>query len=215
MQILVPCDFSKVSNNTALYAAKFAKKVNEEMRLPGSEEQTVPMILTSTLMVLVHCKVIPYPENIVKAPGFDRLKSGPYLYINKIFIVEPRELSRSLTGTDLTYSVLVGLSMPLISSEDRKWNVLLGLVLLITILSNMGKMFPLFCYRKEATVRKRLALSIAMFPRGEVVAGILVISMSYGLVGTAITVATLSLALNLLLTGVFIAIVKKLIEHKI
>ena len=57
-------------------------------------------------MGLVHCKVIPYRENIVKAPGFDRSKSGPYFNINPILIVEPRELSRSLTGTDLTYSLL-------------------------------------------------------------------------------------------------------------
>lgn len=112
------------------------------------------------------------------------------------------------------FMVLVGLSMPPISSGDIQWSVLLGHVLLITLLSNMGKMFPLACYRKEATLRERLALSIAMFPRGEVGAGVLVVSMSYGLIGPAITVATLSLALNLLLTGVFIAAVKKLIEVK-
>lgn len=33
MKILVPCDFSKISNNAALYAAKFAKKVNGEIIL--------------------------------------------------------------------------------------------------------------------------------------------------------------------------------------
>ena len=33
MKILVPCDFSKISNNAALYAAKFAKKVNAEIIL--------------------------------------------------------------------------------------------------------------------------------------------------------------------------------------
>jgi nucleotide-binding universal stress UspA family protein len=33
MKILVPCDFSKISNNAALYAAKFAKKVNAEITL--------------------------------------------------------------------------------------------------------------------------------------------------------------------------------------
>lgn len=72
-------------------------------------------------------------------------------------------------------------------------------------------MFPFFRYRKEATIRERLALSISMFPRGEVGAGVLVVSMGYGLGGTALTVAVLSLALNLLLTGVFIIAVKKLI----
>ena len=33
MKILVPCDFSKISNNAALYAAKFAKKVKAEIIL--------------------------------------------------------------------------------------------------------------------------------------------------------------------------------------
>lgn len=112
------------------------------------------------------------------------------------------------------FMLLVGMSMPAIHSEEFKWSYVIGHVILITVLSNIGKMFPLFCYRKEATVRERLALSIAMFPRGEVGAGVLVVSMGYGLAGTALTVATLSLTLNLLLTGVFIAIVKKLIENK-
>lgn len=121
---------------------------------------------------------------------------------------------RIATVVTAVFMVLVGLSMPAITSENVKWGVLVGHVVLITVLSNIGKMFPLICYRKEATVRERLALSISMFPRGEVGAGVLVISMSYGLLGTAITVATLSLALNLLLTGVFIVIVKKLVENK-
>jgi len=69
-------------------------------------------------------------------------------------------------------------------------------VLLITLLSNLGKMFPALCYRTEAGFRERLALAIAMFPRGEVGAGVLVVSLSYGLAGPALTVAVLSLALN-------------------
>jgi hypothetical protein len=72
-------------------------------------------------------------------------------------------------------------------------------------------MFPLFCYRREATWRERLAISIGMFPRGEVGAGVLVISLSYGLAGPALTVAVLSLAFNLLCTGIFIWCVKQLI----
>ncbi len=109
------------------------------------------------------------------------------------------------------FMVLVGLSMPQIPHDTLDWGVIASHVALVTILSNFGKMFPFFCYRKEATIRERLALSIAMFPRGEVGAGVLVVSMSYGLGGIALTVAILSLALNLLLTGVFIIAVKKLI----
>lgn len=71
-------------------------------------------------------------------------------------------------------------------------------------------MFPAFCYRREAHWRERLACAIGMWPRGEVGAGVLIISLSYGIGGPIVTVAMLSLALNLLLTGVFIYAVKKL-----
>jgi hypothetical protein len=40
---------------------------------------------------------------------------------------------------------------------------------------------------------------------------VLVIALSYGIAGASLTVAVLSLAMNLLCTGVFIVIVKKLI----
>lgn len=112
------------------------------------------------------------------------------------------------------FMVLVGLSMPPIPHDTIHWGIMASHVVLVTILSNLGKMFPFFCYREKATIRERLALSIAMFPRGEVGAGVLVVSIGYGLGGTALTVAILSLALNLLLTGVFIIAVKKLIGVK-
>jgi Kef-type K+ transport system membrane component KefB len=83
-------------------------------------------------------------------------------------------------------------------------------VLLITVVSNLGKMFPAFCYRREAHWRERLAIAIGMWPRGEVGAGVLVISLSYGIGGPIVTVAMLSLALNLLLTGAFIYAVRRL-----
>ena len=51
-----------------------------------------------------------------------------------------------------------------------------------------------------------------MWPRGEVGAGVLVISLSYGIGGPIVTVAMLSLALNLLLTGAFIYVVKRLTQ---
>jgi Kef-type K+ transport system membrane component KefB len=126
---------------------------------------------------------------------------------------DPKEQRIAMIVTAI-FMVLVGLSVPPINSENVEWGIFLVHVTLITILSNMGKMFPLVCYRKEATVRQRLALSIAMFPRGEVGAGVLLTSIKYGVMGAAVNIATFSLALNLLLTGVFIAIVKKLIEDK-
>ncbi|MGD2108950.1 MAG: sodium:proton antiporter [Phycisphaerae bacterium] len=96
------------------------------------------------------------------------------------------------------------------SQPSVGWRELAVHVLLVTIISNLGKMFPAFCYRREAHWRERLAVAIGMWPRGEVGAGVLVISLSYGIGGPVVTVAMLSLALNLLLTGVFIYVVKRL-----
>jgi Kef-type K+ transport system membrane component KefB len=128
----------------------------------------------------------------------------------------PRE-QRVSTIVSAAFMVLVGLSMPPILSAGAAdpagpgWGVILLHVLAITALSNLGKMFPLACYRREAAFRERLALSVGMFPRGEVGAGVLVVSLSYGLGGPMLTVAVLSLALNLAGTGLFILIVKRLI----
>jgi hypothetical protein len=91
------------------------------------------------------------------------------------------------------------------------WSLIAIHVLIVTFISNLGKMFPAMCYRKEAHWRERLALAIGMWPRGEVGAGVLVISMSYGIGGPIVTIAMLSLALNLLMTGLFIYAVKRLI----
>lgn len=96
------------------------------------------------------------------------------------------------------------------AQPPMSWAEIIMHVLIITIMSNIGKMFPAFCYRREAHWRERLAVAIGMWPRGEVGAGVLVISLSYGIGGPIVTVAMLSLALNLLLTGVFIYFVKQL-----
>jgi Kef-type K+ transport system membrane component KefB len=116
------------------------------------------------------------------------------------------------TIVSAVFMVLVGLSMPRIGAVEGGWGLILLHTLVLTVLANLGKMFPLFCYRKEATLRQRLALCIGMWPRGEVGAGVLVVSLGYGIGGMMVGAATLSLALNLLLTGVFILIVKRLIS---
>ncbi len=98
------------------------------------------------------------------------------------------------------------------SQPPLPWGSIALHVLLVTLISNLGKMFPAFCYRREADWRERLAVAIGMWPRGEVGAGVLVISLSYGIGGPIVTIAMLSLALNLLLTGVFIYFVKRLTQ---
>ncbi len=124
------------------------------------------------------------------------------------------------------FMVLVGLSMPAIfqkgivgteaetlsaSQPMPGWGVIALHVVAITLLGNLGKMFPVFCYRKEASLRERLAVAISMWPRGEVGAGVLIVSMSYGIGGPILTTALLSLALNISLTGFFILLVRKLL----
>jgi len=111
------------------------------------------------------------------------------------------------------FMVFVGLSMPVIDlgAAGLSWASLAGHTLAVTVLANLGKMFPLFCYRAEADWRERLALCIGMWPRGEVGAGILVLSLGYGIAGPMVSVAAFSLALNLVLTGVFIVGVKRLL----
>jgi hypothetical protein len=99
------------------------------------------------------------------------------------------------------------------SQPNIGWGMIVLHVLMITILGNVGKMFPALCYRKEAHWRHRLALAVGMWPRGEVGAGVLVLSLSYGIGGPIVTVAMLSLALNLAITGVFILLIQRLIRR--
>ena len=110
------------------------------------------------------------------------------------------------------YMFLVGCSLPKISFTTHSFSFIAWNVLIITSLANLGKLVPLFCYKREATLRTRTALSIAMWPRGEVGAGILLISMNYAMPSIVLQLAELSLALNLILTGFFIYLVIRLLK---
>ena len=114
----------------------------------------------------------------------------------------------------LAFMFLVGCSLPKISMEGISIGMTVWHVIILTVLANLGKCFPALCYRNEASLKQRLALSIAMFPRGEVGAGVLLVALNYGFTETATTLSIMSLALNLLLTGVFISAVIQLISHK-
>ncbi len=115
-------------------------------------------------------------------------------------------------GVKSLFMFLVGCSLPRMTLGSMSIGMVLVHVLALTLLSNVGKCIPLFCYAGEATRRERLALSIAMFPRGEVGAGVLLMSVGYGIQGLPVMLGSLSLALNLLLTGVFIYAVRKLLH---
>ncbi|MDD2490976.1 MAG: sodium:proton antiporter [Bacteroidales bacterium] len=131
------------------------------------------------------------------------------------------------TGISLIFMLLVGLSMPhfigsTIMTEASmesgsimgeqpmlSWGNIAMHVVFITILSNIGKMVPLLFYR-DRLIEERLALSIGMFTRGEVGAGIIFIALGYNIGGPALIISVLTMVLNLILTGIFVVWVKKL-----
>jgi hypothetical protein len=120
------------------------------------------------------------------------------------------------TTISLVFMVLVGLSMPPFVGQDDGEEGLDGLELVMhvaamTVLMILGKMFPVVCYKDEACLKERLALCMGMCPRGEVGASIIVISLELGVSGPAVTIAMLSLVINLVLSGGFVGSVKMLL----
>ncbi len=122
------------------------------------------------------------------------------------------------------FMMLVGLSAPLFvgvdwgatagdcmigNVGDMSWGKIALHVLAATALSNIGKLLPVFFYR-DRSLTERLALSIGMFTRGEVGAGIVFIALGYGLGGPLLAISLLTILTNLILTGFFVVIVKHL-----
>lgn len=110
------------------------------------------------------------------------------------------------------FMLLVGLTFPKIGTGEISFQQTAIHIVALTLLANLGKFFLVLCYKREASFKERLALGIAMFPRGEVGAAVLLIGISYGLAGYANSLAVLSLALNLILTGLFIWLVIRLLK---
>ena len=130
------------------------------------------------------------------------------------------------TGVSFLFMFLVGMSMPHFigvtfaethagthsvtgSQEMMSWGMIALHVLIVSLLSNIGKLFPVFFYR-DRKFSERLALSIGMFTRGEVGAGVIFIALGYNLGGPALVISVLTIVLNLILTGIFVLWVKKL-----
>jgi Kef-type K+ transport system membrane component KefB len=121
--------------------------------------------------------------------------------------------SRVATSVSAFFMLCVGLSTPKLVLEGEKSVLRLemaGHVAVVTVLMIAGKMFPLICYREEADWQTRLALSLGMCPRGEVGAGIIVIAIESGIEGTAIELAVVCLAINLILSGAFVTWTRQL-----
>lgn len=133
---------------------------------------------------------------------------------------------RATTMISLVFMLLVGMSMPFIDmGQDAAasvesdsliatlpimsgWEIALHVVA-VTLLSNLGKMVPMFFYR-DRSLAERLALSIGMFTRGEVGAGVIFIAIGYNIGGPVLLISVLALVLNLILTGGFVMLVKRL-----
>jgi len=167
-------------------------------------EKTVHMQLEVLLPAFVLGCVIYNPHD----------PKHPEIFTHEHAYIEPTE--KRWRWVDYTiknfFMFLVGASMPKMNVGLIGYGPIVWHVAALTLLSNLGKMFPSLCYKKEATLRERLALSIAMFPRGEVGAGVLLLALGYHLNEEAIVLGGMSLILNLALTGVFIITVIKLIK---
>lgn len=135
---------------------------------------------------------------------------------------ESKNDERITTAISLLFMLLVGMSMPHVSASANStgdsimasqpmpsWGVIALHVLAVSVLSNVGKLVPMLFYRKHS-IKERLALSIGMFTRGEVGAGVIFIALGYNIGGAALLISVLTLVLNLILTGGFVLIVKRL-----
>ena len=122
------------------------------------------------------------------------------------------------------FMFLVGFSAPLFVGVDfattagdcvigkvgsMTWGEIAMHVAIVTTISNVGKMVPMLFYR-DHSLTERLALNIGMFTRGEVGAGIIFVSLGYGLGGPLLAISLLTILANLILTGGFVLIVRRL-----
>ena len=130
---------------------------------------------------------------------------------------------RAASFISLLFMLLVGMSMPLIHMENTptqtgsiiaslpmlSWGGIALHVIIISLLSNIGKLTPMLFYR-DRSLKERLALSVGMFTRGEVGAGVIFIALGYHIGGPILLISVLTLVFNLILTGGFVLIVKRL-----
>lgn len=130
---------------------------------------------------------------------------------------------RAASFISLLFMLLVGMSMPLIHLEEASvqdksviatlpmlsWGSIALHVVMVSLLSNIGKLTPMLFYR-DRSLKERLALSVGMFTRGEVGAGVIFIALGYHIGGPILLISVLTLVFNLILTGGFVLIVKRL-----
>lgn len=126
-----------------------------------------------------------------------------YLFMFLVGVSMPVFLGVDFAGQSSEVATITG-AQPMMS-----WPMIILHVVVVSFLSNIGKLFPIFFYR-ERRKRERLALSIGMFTRGEVGAGVIFIALGYNLGGPALIISVLTIVFNLILTGIFVVWVEKL-----
>ena len=180
------------------------------VRIPISQNWLLLYAVILTLLIELFEKTTFISLEII-LPAF---ALGSMLYKPVKIEKNPERKTLSYIDECVKYSFmfLVGCCLPKIAHTGQSAIFMALHVLLLTLLANLGKTFPVCCYKNEASLKQRWALSIAMWPRGEVGAGILIISLKYGIMQSAIELAQLSLALNLALTGAFMYLVIKILK---
>ena len=144
------------------------------------------------------------------------------------FVAIDEKMSQNIS---FLFMFLVGLSMPAFLGVDftnvaqeaqtvissipmLPWEIIGFHVFVITILTNVGKLVPLFFYKKRK-IFERLAVSVGMFTRGEVGAGVIFIAIGYNIGGPMVVISVLTMAVNLVLTGFFVVFVRELTRRSI
>lgn len=133
--------------------------------------------------------------------------------------------ARVSSAISIVFMLLVGMSMPLIdfdqsAATSNSTSLISSIpmmsggeialhVLVMTLLSNVGKLAPMLFYR-DHSLTERFALSVGMFARGEVGAGVIFIALGYNIGGPILLISILTLVLNLILTIGFVYTVKYL-----
>ncbi|MDO9154561.1 MAG: sodium:proton antiporter [Paludibacter sp.] len=195
-------------------------KYLNQLRLP----QSWYWMLLSAVFIAGMCEFIYRTSLFISEKGVHIEVLLPAFIFGMILKTNHNQTStdrKAATAISYLFMLLVGLSMPLFFGvtstneinnslmPDMSWGEIAFHVLIVSLLSNIGKMVPVFFFR-DRKLSERLALSIGMFTRGEVGAGIIVVAIGYGVQGPMLTISVLTIVLNLLLTGFFIILVKKL-----
>ncbi|GMH88166.1 hypothetical protein TL16_g11078 [Triparma laevis f. inornata] len=194
-------------------------RVLQEAKQEWASEERVNDIISACFMILVGLSM---PElfggdNCDSAGGGHRRMMGSGLASGALKKLAGMEDTQEYTDSDFEIASSEQNARFLSGDEDEESHDLsVGQlafhVICVSLLMVAGKMFPICCYKDEANVRTRLALALGMCPRGEVGAGVIVISIAFGICGQCITIAVMCLALNLIASSFFIMAVKSLVD---